>query len=99
MIKSNKRRTMAKGNGKVLLVDYANITRSLIDAFVESGVSREAALKMVAEAHRVGTLTEQEVDNEVKDAMKTHLMELKARLMEAANALGKDIEDGGEADE
>ena len=92
MIKANKRRTVAKGSGMELMKDYANITRSLIDAIVESGASREAALKMVAEAHRVGTLTEQEACEEAAEIVRK-------RLMESANALGKDNEDGGEADE
>ena len=92
MIKASKRKVVAKGSGVELMKEYAHITRSLIDAIAESGAPREVALQMVAEAHRIGSLTEQEVNEEVSEAMRKC-------LMKAANALGKDIEDGGEADE
>lgn len=64
MIKVNKRGVKVKGFGPELLDEYANVTRSLIATFQEQGISKEFALDVVAESHRVGTLTEQELEKE-----------------------------------
>ena len=76
MIKANKKEVKLKGFGPDLLDEYAKVTRSLIATFQEQGISKEFALDMVAEAHRVGTLTEQELEEETRKIVGKIMMDI-----------------------
>ncbi len=69
MIKTNKGKLTFKGSIPEILTDYSIVTKSLVKMLMENGCSVEDAKNIVAESHRVGTLTEEEVDLEVKDAL------------------------------
>ena len=92
MIKTNKGKTTAKGMVVELMADYTTITKALIGAIEEDGATREEAVGMVAEAHKLGTLTREEFDELNRELAKKILMGIVANL-------GGDDEDGGEADE
>ena len=81
MIKANKGKVKLNGSIGDLLTEYTFATRALIEALAEDGFPREVALDAVAEAYRVGTLTEQEVAEEaMKKAAKT-MMEISNRML------------------
>ena len=66
MIKAKKGKVVCKGVMSECLTEYTFITRAIIESLEEYGCPREIAVEAVAEAHRVGTLTRQELDEEIK---------------------------------
>ena len=69
MIKVKDNKVTVKGLAPDLLADYTLITRSLVDALQRTNLTKEDAEKMVAEAHRIGCMTEEELDLELKEKL------------------------------
>lgn len=92
MIKTTKGKIKLKGKLCDILADYSVITKNLIEALVENGATREDAVKDVAKAHRLGSLTEQEFIDE-------NMEHVRKILMDVVSKMSDEKEDGGEADE
>ena len=92
MIRTRKGKTKVKGKINEILADYAVITRSVIEMLVGCGFTREDAKREVAEAHRMGGLTEQEFIDEQMETVRETMMNIVAKMSDKN-------EDGGEADE
>lgn len=76
MIKAKKGKVMCKGVMIDVLAEYTLVTRAIIEVLEEDGCPRELAVKVVSEAHRVGTMTEQEVAEEVKAKVSETMMRI-----------------------
>jgi hypothetical protein len=92
MIKAKKGKVMCKGVMSDVLAEYTFVTRAIIEILEDDGCPRELAVKAVAEAHRVGTMTKQELDEEIK-------AKVAETMMRIANAMNGNNEEEGEADE
>lgn len=92
MIKAKEGKFTAKGKANVLLAEYSVITEGMINTLVKSGLEREKAIIAVAESHRIGTLTKQELDEKVKAIIADTMMGI-ARKISGSN------EERGESDE
>lgn len=90
MIKAKKGKVMCKGVMSDVLVEYAYVTRAIIKG-LEDDMPREDAARAVAEAHRVGTLTKEEMAEEVK-------AKVTETTMKIANAMNGNNEEKGESD-
>ena len=92
MIKTKKGRVKLRGTIGEIFADYAVITKSVIKMLVGDGIAREDAVKDVSEAHRIGTLTDEEFIDEQMESVKKAMMDIVAKMSD-------EKEDGGEADE
>lgn len=92
MIKAKKGKVVCKGVMSDCLTEYTFITRAIIEILEEDGCPRELAVEAVSEAHRVGTMTRQELDAEIKAKAAKVMMDIATRM--CGNS-----EEGGEENE
>lgn len=92
MIKAKKGKVVCKGCMSDCLTEYMFITRAIIEILEEDGCPRERAVKAVAEAHRVGTLTKQEIDEELKAKVAKNMMDIATRMCGNSEEGGADNE-------
>lgn len=76
MIKSKDGKGTIKGRPTTLLADYSSITKGLVEALVQNGVTEEEAREMVRYAHRIGLMTDEEIKKEVVEKTRMFLKDL-----------------------
>lgn len=70
MIKAKKGNIKFNGLSVELMAEYTGITRGLIQALIEKrGCTREEAVEAVAEAHRIGSMTKEEINKELSEKL------------------------------
>lgn len=69
MIKCKEGKVRLKGSVADLLVDYTCITRTLKEMLIEDGIPTDGAAKMLEESHRIGTLTNEELNKEIGEKL------------------------------
>lgn len=82
MIKAKNDNVKLKGNAPELLTEYTLITKSLIDAIMNSEGDENFAREVVAEAYRHGTMPEEEVKKEIEKKVAMILSDIVSKLNE-----------------
>lgn len=67
MIKSKDGKGTMKGRPITLLAEYSSITKGLVEALVQNGVTEEEAREMVRHAHRLGLMTDEDIKKEAAE--------------------------------
>ena len=80
MIKCDKGNTIINGKSVDLLAELSTLIHHMLDQFVEAGASREEAKEMLTKAVNNGFMTEEELDEKLKENVRAKLLEPKDAL-------------------